>query len=288
MSILPAACVRRLVERVLLFLASAFAVGSLSCGSRGTAFDYPTVPGINDSSLSESLRARYRVDAARLSLRLRAAPAHRYFDLPVEVEPHLAETIYSALVRVRLLAAGAERDTVFDRYDIHSDCEPFVRRGFCFADTNLPAIRRWRDGLQPTGDPLLDSLAAACGLKVSSSTSLGGGNPLLWIRVDRLVNMPALCWRLKTVSGVELASASGSGAVGRGPDLAARIVDGAWELDWSVSWGDCIFGCLERRHYRFRVEGGRPPVFLGASGSTIDVVTDGFLRAAGSPDCERF
>lgn len=272
MSIIPAARVRRLVERVLLFLAIASAAGSLCCGSRVTAFDYPTVPGINDSSLSESLRARYRVDAARLSLRFRAEPAYNFDDLPVEVEPHLCETIYRVIVRVRLLAAGAEHDTVFSTYRIHTWCSPNVMKGFCSPDTSREEIRRWADGEHPCGQAQLDSLYASAGLRVVENHTVMGSR-LVIFTTDRPVNIERLCRVLDAIPG--LRGASPNRRIGDGNDIHLRVTDGAWEVGFEAAWGDCPAGCTRHRTWWFRIAGGAAPQFLGAEGSPVEPIEGG-------------
>lgn len=272
MSIIPAACVRRLVERVLLFLASAFAVGSLSCGSDAPVRDYPTVPGISDATLSETLRNHYRVDAARLSLRFRAVPAHNFGDLPVEVESHLSETIYGVLLRVHLLAAGAEPDTVFSTYRIHTWCSPNVMKGFCSPDTSREEIRRWADGEHPCGQALLDSLYASAGLRVVENHTARGSR-LAIFSTGRPVNIERLCRVMDAIPGLQ--GASPNRGLGDGNDIHLRVRDGAWEVGFEAAWGDCPAGCTRHRTWWFRVAGGAAPQFLGAEGSPVEPIAGG-------------
>lgn len=273
MSIIPAARVRRLVERVLLFLASAFVVGSLSCGSDAPVRDYPTVPGISDATLSETLRNHYRVDAARLSLRFRAVPARNFADLPVEVEPHLSETIYRVLLRVRLLAAGAEHDTVFSTYRIHTWCSPNVMKGLCSADTSREEIRRWADGEHPCGQAQLDSLYASAGLRVIENRPVFDFR-LVVFTTDRPVNVERLCRVLDAIPGME--GASPDLRRGDGNDIHLRVADGAWEVGFEAAWGDCPAGCTRGRTWWFRVAGGAAPQFFGAEGSPVEPMAGGY------------
>ncbi len=229
-----------------------------------TACDDPLRP-VDDSMLSDSARALYRVDAARLAVRAlqgQLAPAAQDVELPAS----LMEPLYAALVRVYSQHSSA-RDDVVDRYRVHTFLNPDVNRLVICTDTTARWADGWRAGQRTTGTPAVDALVNGYGLTVDEYRRLSGlGWDMFLLRSGEPLNTLALADRFRQAAAVLFAEPDSW--IGGGRDIVAKRQGGAWRLDYSVSWGDCMAGCINGHFWTFVVSDGGSVTFLGQRGPT--------------------
>lgn len=145
----------------------------------------------------------------------------------------------------------AQRDTVFDVYNIH--VFPFygLHSISLKVDTSSQEIQKLVDG-QATGNDQLDNLFTQYSFdQVSTSMFYPDFN---WITItsDSAWNLLPLWETLKMFEFIYDAG-MGDYAVGDGNTIVLERKPNSLLLDFSIGWGDCPSGCIYRKHWRFDV-----------------------------------
>lgn len=220
----------------------------------------PVMVTADDSKVPEELRSAYQTDAARLTLRRLTelgSPALDEIELPAEE----VDRFYAALIRVYNLRHPA-RDAVVETYWIHTFPRPSVH--YLSLRLASPAwAEAWRWGERLTGNPTVDSLVVSYDLQVEWYYRSHPGD-LVTVFSPRAVNIQALAARFARVEGVLRASAEQF--IGDGSDIVACDTQLGLELEYSVGYGDCLAGCINRHYWAFRVGQDGRVEFLGSWG----------------------
>lgn len=239
----------------------------LACLGAGACVELaePVRPGLRQEAPDDSTAALYERDAGVLALRhvddVGGDAATR-----VELPATLLASFEAALRAVHELDHPA-RDSVVEIYPIHAfpTMNPFEI--YVGLEPGAPWAGAWQEGHQRTGEPAVDTLVERYGLVVERTHSVGI-TPLFILRSEEPLNTPALAARFEAVEGVRYAGTNGYG--GDGADMRARPApDGGWWLEYSVGWGDCPAGCIERHVWTFRVTAGGSASYEGSSGPAI-------------------
>jgi hypothetical protein len=208
------------------------------------------------------LRSAYQEDAVRLAIRhlIDTGSAAQH---DVEPPTQLVTSLFNALERVHAFAHPA-RDTVVDVYRIHSFPHPQTRQLMVRVDPAHEWTRGWSAGNALTGNPTVDSLVVRYDLTLRNYFLWTIGDVAL-LRAGRPLNATALAARFAPIAGVIWAEPDG--AVGDGADIRVSRSSDGWRLDYSVGYGDCPSGCINRRTWSFGVSAAGTVRYLGASGS---------------------
>jgi hypothetical protein len=237
------------------------------------SYEYPLINPLDDSSIDETVRMNYQEDADRLALRIMqnlGGEAAAELDIPEE----LSNTIYQALLHVYISEGFSARDSVIDLYDIHTWPDPEMNRLIVMADSSTLWMQAWNQGLQTTGHTVIDSLMETYGLEVvdyvrGSSKSSRHSAVLL---SPRRRNIAALAGLFRVIDGIY--AADPDNPVGEGPDISVWAGDNTWQVDYSLGWGDCLSGCINRYDWTFTVSYAGDVDCLGSSGPVIPAVLD--------------
>lgn len=217
------------------------------------------------AQLPGAVRDAYTEDAVRLAIRLLEAensPARNDVKPPAT----LVNTLLGALARVHAFSHPA-RDTVVAVHRIHTFPRPATREIMVRVDTALAWSGAWRAGNALTGNPAVDSLVTRHGLTVRQFHYWDVTGPVAVLRSAEPLNAAALATRFAALPGVAWAEPNSVG--GDGNDIRVSRHGAGWRLDYSVGWGDCPAGCINRRTWSFAVSGapGGGVQFLGATGN---------------------
>ncbi|MGH7673364.1 MAG: hypothetical protein ACREMC_10750 [Gemmatimonadales bacterium] len=204
----------------------------------------------DDSLVPEALREAYREDAGRLALRYLIESDHPARN-DVRWPKELAASLYHALIHVYNAVDLAERDTVVERYPIHSFGLPAVRELLVIVEPNAPWLDAWRRGESTTGNVEVDRLLSQYDLKLAQFYDLSFDWDMAVLRGSEPLNVAALAPHFDRIEGVRYAEPNQE--VGGQPDIQARLGTGYWRLDYSWGWGDCPSGCISRHHWTFNV-----------------------------------
>ncbi len=216
---------------------------------------------VDDSLVSEPVRAAYLDDASRLALRDLQANGYTGIQIPPEsVQPY-----YDALVLVYNATALPARDTVVDVYSIHTFGNPVTRSLLLWLLGSEDWVQRLARREVPTGEPSIDTLLPRYSLSLGTANVLHDGDVLVTFAPPEPLNIEALAARFRGISGVRFAQPNNM--IGDGNDIDGSIEESRVLLDYSVGYGDCPAGCTGRLSYRFAVHFDGTVAYLGASGS---------------------
>lgn len=249
---------------------AAFTAVAAMCVSAGAcdsatgpeAGPFPSLPGISDAVIPDSLRPAYQDDAVRLALRFLEA-THSPARNSVEPPAALVRTLRDALTHVYLFEHAA-RDTVIEVLRIHTFPNPPLHELIVGVDTTHAWVSEWRAGRRFTGQPSVDALLEQYQLSVREYYPWSFGHAVV-LRAAAPLNMAALARRFVGIAGIRYAEPNGY--MGDGNDIRARVQGSGWRLDYSLGAGDCPAGCTMRTTWSFLVDHAGTVSYLGRSGS---------------------
>lgn len=227
--------------------------------------DPSTWQRVDDRTVPDSLAALYRVDAARLALRV-VYDDERPEREEVELPTALVNEIYDALALVYNATGLDSRDWVVERFPIHTFPNPEVFELIVGVDPSKEWVGAWQSGQRFTGNTHIDRLLEAYDLSLEAYYDWSSGHAAN-LRASTPLNVAALAMRFEAIDGVRNAEPNGWG--GDGNDIRARSRGEDWELEYSVGYGDCPAGCIQRHYWTFLVDLGGFVRYEGDRGDPI-------------------
>ena len=238
--------------------------GATGCNSVLAPTDDTGIPSIPQENveISGPLQAAYQEDAARLALRF-IMDAGGTARGEVRIPQTLVSTFYNALTRVHAMNHPA-RDSVVDLYRIHTFPAPATHELIVGVDPSQEWVKRWQQGNRLTGNRAIDALMEEFNLQLQQYYPWSSGHAVV-LRSAEPLNIFALARRFSDVGGVRYAESNGVG--GDGDDIRATVVSSGIRLDYSVGFGDCPAGCIDRHTWSFLVDSTGRTTYLGSSGA---------------------
>ncbi|MCF8277456.1 MAG: T9SS type A sorting domain-containing protein [Flavobacteriales bacterium] len=235
----------------------------------------------SDCSAPGYVEAFYKEDADQITLQTTYTPAPTiFFPSPspslyayqnnqddVDIPEALSDTILSALIAVYNATSLPQADSVINIYNIHPYETFTMSRLYLAADTTYPwAMNLWNE-IAPTGQPFIDSLMVRYAMVSDSAYWLSNSSDLV-VRLisDSNYNAPALSLVFELIP--EVTYAEMIPALGDGDNITATINLDHVELIYSVGWGDCLAGCIQRRFWKFKVYYDCEVEFMESYGSS--------------------
>lgn len=220
----------------------------------------------------DSIIEKYNADADRLTVRKIYSNNLTYVD-SIEIPQVHADTILNALIAVYNATSLPARDTIVSMYNIHSFPNPNINSFSVAADSNLIWMQQLKNGIFPTGNSTIDSLTNLYNLYVwnySNFTSFLGYD-VVYFQSDSNYNIQPLSIIYQSIPGVYYSEPVGWG--GDGNNITSTINSDHVELVYSVGWGDCPSGCIERRFFKFKVYYDCSVEFVNSYGSSLPLLT---------------
>jgi hypothetical protein len=222
---------------------------------------FPLVPPVS-AGLTAAERLAYEEDAVRLALRHLAAtgsPSRHLVEPPAE----LVTSLFNALTAVHATSHPV-RDTIIEVHRIRAFPNPAVYEFMVNVDPAAAWTHAWRQKQALTGNATVDEMVAKYGITVREYYHWSFGEVAL-LRTARPLNMKALSARFAALPGVIWAEPNGY--MGDGNDIRASAASGGWRLDYSIGFGDCPAGCINRFTWSFSVGATGTVQYLGSTGS---------------------
>jgi hypothetical protein len=219
---------------------------------------------VDDRTVPDSLAALYRVDAARLALRV-VYDDERPEREEVELPTALVDELYDALALVYNATGLDSRDWVVERFPIHTFPNPEVFELTVGVFPSKEWVGAWQSGQRFTGNTHIDKLLETYDLSLEAyhDRSMHRAN----LRAGRPLNVAALAMRFEGIDGVRYAEPLSW--FGDGNDIRARSRGERWELEYSVGYGDCPSGCVQRHYWTFLADLGGFVRYEGDRGDPI-------------------
>ncbi|KAB1064439.1 T9SS type A sorting domain-containing protein [Salibacter halophilus] len=199
----------------------------------------------------DSIIEKYNDDADRLAVRKIERDSLSYID-NVEIPNQLSDTILNALLAVYNATSIPAWDSVIDRYEIHTFPNPNINKLLISADSSLAWMEQLQSGNSPSAHPLLDSLMTKYNFTLTSYYDFGGSWYLddATFTSDSNYNITGLINLLDTTQEAEFRKMY---FAGDGNDITSTINNDHVELIYSIGWGDCPAGCINRHYWKYKV-----------------------------------
>jgi len=220
---------------------------------------------VDDSRLPKYLKAIYRRDAARISVRL-INEEMRLSKQTVEIPEELVQAVYNALVAIRTSDYAAV-DTIATKYYVRSFPVPNVEKIVLVAEHDAKWIEPLRRRQNTTGSEGLNQLIQEYNLIPSRLVTLDEERTALVLQSRHPINMPALMMRCFVQEGI--GSIEEVLPYGDGNDIAVKRTKNGWDIEYSVKFGSCSAQCQKSHKWYFSVTEEGEVIYSGSNGYTI-------------------
>jgi len=197
----------------------------------------------DDSNIPDSIKNLYKIDAATLALRDVANDPESKYKL-VEIPTELIELYYRGLVHIYYAMRYPPNNNIDG---IHVFPNPSVFGIAVLIDTTYDWAKAWKRGERLTGNAQIDAIMEEYNLQLKSCRYDAAS-----IFSPRPINTFALANKFLGIPGVRVAESNGY--IGDGSDIKAEIKDPYLLYIFTVGWGDCPSGCINRHYWDIAVE----------------------------------
>ena len=224
------------MKKILFFIAMIFMVNHL----------FSQVP--SDCTIPSILMSEYEIDVIDLAYR-RMYEINSPDTIHIDIPSIYQDTIWHGLSAIFNAFSINERDSIFDIYCVHRHPSYFMISYFITVkiDTTYSWTNAWLNLNTTTGYTELDNLLANYGFSISNVNSLNFAD----LFTDQIINVKALCDSLEKFVGIDLAEPAGYG--GDGDCISYNKIGNEQFYDFSIGWGDCWLGCINRYFWHFKV-----------------------------------
>jgi hypothetical protein len=160
------------------------------------------------------------------------------------------------------------RDSVFEMYEIHAGVEGLYS-AVVGVDSLAPWLDAWSQGEVVTGVPGIDSILGpldVTGLEKQQPALHGDHDFVLQFEVP--ANWYILRERLMRVPSV-VDAGPWLWFIGGGNHLVIERAEERWRFRFSVAWGDCPSGCVNRHDWIFEVDDATGARFVRSVGDPL-------------------
>lgn len=203
-----------------------------------------------DSNIPDNAKVLYQEDAARIALR-DIHDIESIKETLVEIPADLIDLYYNGLIHLYNATSIAARDSVVAMYDIHAWPYPETHRLLVAVDSTKQWVNAWRNGQRMTGNSRVDKLMKRYDLQLDRYYKWPWSHTAVLFSPSP-INILALAKRFANIDGVGYAEPDGY--IGDGNDITASIEPHYLRYEYSVGYGDCPSGCINRRYWVFHVD----------------------------------
>lgn len=235
---------------------------------------------VNDALFPKYLKAIYKRDATRLSIRLLNKEL-RLSQQTVEVPEELVQAVYNALVAIRMSDYSVV-DTISQEYYIRSFPVPNVENIILVVDHDAEWLEPLKQRQRLTGSESINEIIKKYQLNITRMVYLDEERVGLLLHSSKPLNIPALTLEFFTEKG--LATINEVLPYGDGNDIAINRTKKGWELTYTLGFGDCMYQCQKKFHWKFTVSESGEVNYLGSEGNIIPPWIDGGNMSKRFPD----
>jgi hypothetical protein len=221
-----------------------------------------------DCQVQQRIVDDYTEDAKLLALREIYSDRSHYYADSITIPSDLINN-YIDILSVVYDMNNDVTDTLFNLYQIHAFPDiPYMEIGM-MADTSYDWINNYLNDSLVSGNSKFDSLMLKYDFKLQSYHHLNT-TTFIQITTSDYLNLYPIVDSLEMIQGLSSVSAITSWA-GDGNDIEILYRNDTAYVDFSIGWGDCPSGCINRRYWKFAViecEG----VYLGTSGDYFTTI----------------
>lgn len=223
-----------------------------------------------DCNIVSKIQNDYLNDAKILALREIYSDSTSSNADSVEIPSSLTNKYLGALSQIYSLDKQVI-DSIFNIYDIHASPNVPYMEIAMIGDTNFTWIKNYMLDSLISGNPQFDSIATKYDFKLQSYINLSVGLSMS-ITTSQYLNLEPLVDSLNTIEGLELVEAMESWA-GDGNNIEFSTDSDTLFFDFSIGWGDCPAGCINRKFWHFSIFDCNA-TYLGISGDNYTSIND--------------
>lgn len=150
-----------------------------------------------------------------------------------------------------------QRDTVFNIHQIHKLHCYGLSSMYFKVDTGRTEIKNLAANVIPTGESSLDNLLTTYGFDTVRTSLSYPQFPWLTVYTDEAYNMIPLQKEFNDIGSIEIADfEKGCGNWDPNSVTLSRNEQSA-TITFSLGWGDCPSGCMNRKYWEFEVSNGK-------------------------------
>lgn len=149
-----------------------------------------------------------------------------------------------------------QRDTIFDVYRIHKVHCYGLNNIRLRVDTEQGEIQNLAQNVIPTGESTLDNLLTTYGFNTVSTSNSYPQFPWLTVRTDEILNMIPLQKAFDDIESITFAEYEKGCGSWDPLDITLSRDDNSATITFSLGWGDCPSGCMQRKYWEFEVTNG--------------------------------
>lgn len=213
-----------------------------------TAIDYDNI------ALDTFILNHYTEDAKQLYFNeIYNDSTHENFNNPILDTNEIIKIL--KIIQIVYNSNSPQRDTIFERYQIHGYYCYSFRSISLKVQTELPEIQNLANGIIPTGETDLDHLLTMYNFDSVKTSYSYPGFPWLTIYTSEEYNMIPIENSFNELPSIIIAEFN-RGCIGDGNSISmTRNIDSA-TIIFSIGDGDCPAGCTYHKYWEFRVENG--------------------------------
>ncbi|MCD4679220.1 MAG: hypothetical protein K8S00_02415, partial [Bacteroidales bacterium] len=198
-----------------------------------------------------NLKNAYEIDVSDLAI-------GRMFDIKsadtnqITIPQGYKDTIWHGLAAIYNSFTITERDSVFDIYCIHNysyKTLSLFHHIYVGVDLNYLWTKQWKNLITTTYYQELDDLLSKYGFTIYHFSTLYTPSAALY--TDKNINVAALCDSLLLLDGIIFAEPLNTHSDGNRVKYA-KIGDDQF-FDFTLAWGDCHSGCINKLKWKFKV-----------------------------------
>ncbi len=148
-----------------------------------------------------------------------------------------------------------ERDTIFEKHQIHGYYCYSLNSISLKVNTTLPEIMKLSSGIIPTGESSLDKLLSTYNFDSVRTFYSYPDFPWLTIYTKEQYNMLPVEKEFGKLSSVLVAEFN-KGCIGDGSNISIERGNYSATITFSIGKGDCPAGCIYHKHWEFKVSNG--------------------------------
>lgn len=255
--------VRKIKFCIFLFLLGIFSVFPSNDVMTQTqaVFISKTKPGNTD--IPKSLERKFKRDAARLALRIKAEREElRYQNIVIPRD--LMDNFYGILSNIYLRDETAKS---IAKCNVHTFPNPSIDHFVVIFDKNVSWAEPLRQGISETSSEDINDLLDEYDLIIEKHVNWNDTQDAITIRSKEPLNMAALANEFYNVEGVSEIDL-GIPKVG-GNDIEVRRVSGGWEINYVLKFGSYISGNGKKHIWKYKAGDDGSVQFIAEEGDAV-------------------
>ena len=210
--------------------------------------------GYNDPELDKYILENYLHDAKQLYLHeIFNNKNHPNYNNPTIDKREVVKIL--KIIQAVYFSTTAERDSVFEKYQIHGYYCYGLNHLYLKVNTESPAIKKLTSNEFPTGNPSLDKILYTYHFDSTRTFYSYPDFPWLVLFTSHEYNMIPLEEKFESIESIESAELE-KGCVGDGNTITLQRNAGSATITFSLGAGDCPAGCIYHKYWEFEVSNG--------------------------------